>query len=278
MIIALAFLTINLVDADTVWYDNFDDKEADGWETEILDWDLDDPFTGEIAEFDMSYGSLKAPGETPGNIWYLATYESRQDTGTWMFDINILDTPWEHFYVFLMTDDWTDYPDKAYSYDLVFSTEPGYPDADSKGAIALFKRNGYRVKWDIIGEWATNEEIVGEHNIIVTRDPDGVFDVYLDDELIIHVEDKEPEFDVFSTFRFETPSGPEIDNVVVLDTYDIQNARAWSEPTPEPEPVAESNEGIPGFTVYSITIGLVLGISLIWIGSTKKTSPFFTDV
>ena len=276
IIIALAFLTMNLVSAVTVWYDNFDDKEADGWETEILDWDLDDPFTGEVAEFDMSGGSLKAPGETPGNIWYLATYESSQDTGTWMFDVNIVDTPWEHFYVFLMTDDWADYPNKAYSYDLVFSTEQGYPETDSKGAIALFKRNGYRVKWDTIGEWATDEEIFGKHNIIVTRGPDGVFDVYLNDERILHVEDEEPEFDVFSTFRFEASSGPEIDNVVVLDTYDIETAREWSAPTPEPEPepVAESNGGIPGFTVYSIIVGLVLGSSLLWIRSTKNLHFF----
>jgi hypothetical protein len=278
MIIAFALITINLANADTVWYDNFDDKEADGWETEILDWDLSDPFTGEAAEFDMSGGSLKAPGETPGNIWYLATYESSQDTGTWMFDVNVVDTDWEHFYVFLMTDDWADYPRKAFSYDLIFITEQGDLEPDSEGGIVLFKRNGWSAVWDTIGEWSSTEEITGMHNIIVTRDPDGVFDVYLDDELIIHVEDDEPEFDVFSTFRFEASSGPEIDNVVVLDTYDVETARTWSEPTPEPEPepepVAESNGGIPGFTVYSIMLGLVLGSSLIWIRSTKNLHFF----
>ncbi len=232
IIIASMFLSIGIVYADTVWCDNFDDKVADGWEMEVLDWSLDDPFTGEAVEFDTSTGTLKAPGDTPGNIWYLATYDSNLDVGTWMFDVNIQDTPWEHFYVFLMADDWAEYPTKSYSYDIVFSTEHGYPEPDSKGAIALFKRNGYRVKWDTIGEWSTTEEIVGKHHIIVTRDPEGVFDVYLDDELIIHVEDDEPEFGMFSTFRFEAPSGPEIDNVVVLNTYDIEIARAY-EPKPE---------------------------------------------
>jgi len=275
-ILILSTITIiNIVSADTVWYDNFDDKEADGWETEILDWDLSDAFTGEAAEFDMSGGSLKAPGETPGNIWYLATYNCSQDTGTWMFDVNVVDTDWEHFYVFLMTDDWADYPRKAYSYDLIFVTEHGDLEPDSKGGIVLFKRNGWSAVWDTISEWSSTEEITGMHNIIVTRDPDGVFDVYLDDELIIHVEDEEPEFDVFSTFRFEASSGPEIDNIVVLDTYDVETARAWSEPEPEPEPVEESDGGIPGFTVYSIIVGILLGISLIWLGSSKKLPLFY---
>ena len=102
-------LTFNIALADTVWYDNFDDKDTDGWETEVLDWELYDAFTGEVAEFDTSDGTLKAPGDTPGNIWYLATYNSSQDIGTWMFDVEVLDTPWEHFYIFLMADDWENY-------------------------------------------------------------------------------------------------------------------------------------------------------------------------
>ena len=230
--IASIFLTVNGVNADTVWCDDFDDEETDGWETEILDWDLYDPFTGEAVDFDTSAGTLKAPGDTPGNIWYLATHESTQDYGTWSFDVNIVDTPWEHFYVFLMTDDWADYPYKAYSYDIVISTEHGSPDPENMGEIHLFKRNGWSAQWDSIGEWYATEELVGKHDIIVTRDPDGVFDVYLNDELIMHVEDSEPEFGMFSTFRFEAPSGPSIDNVVVLDTYDIETARAYE---PEPE-------------------------------------------
>jgi hypothetical protein len=271
-VISSMVLSINFVSANTVWYDTFDDKEADGWETEILDWDLDEPFTGEAADFDTSTGTLKAPGETPGNIWYLATYASNIDIGTWMLDIDILDTPWEHFYVFLMADDWADYPRKSYSYDLVFSTEIGYPESDSKGSIALFKRNGWSATWDTIGEWSTTEELVGKHHIIVTRDPDGVFDIYLDDELILHVEDDEPRFGMFSTFRFEAPSGPSIDNVVVLYTYDIETARKWTEPepeptpTPSPEPTPEPTPGgIPAFTAESVFLGIILGILILWI-------------
>jgi hypothetical protein len=45
-------------------------------------------------------------------------------------------------YAFIMSDDWETYPSKAYTYDIIFSTEQGYPDDDSKGAIVLFKRNG----------------------------------------------------------------------------------------------------------------------------------------
>jgi len=205
LIIICSFLiSMNSAYGDTVWYDNFDDKEPDGWETEILDWDLSDAFTGEPAEFDTSDGTLRAPGETPGNIWYLATHNSSIDVGTWSFDVNIVNTDWEHFYVFLMTDDWEDYPSKAYSYDIIFVTEHGDLEPDSKGGIVLYKRPGYRIQWDTIGEWSSTEEILGWHHIDVTRDPDGVFDVYLDDELIIHVEDESPVFDMFSTFRFNS--------------------------------------------------------------------------
>ena len=254
---------------DTVWYDNFDDKEPDGWETKILDWDLSDAFTGEPAEFDTSDGTLKAPGETPGNIWYLATHNSSIDVGTWSFDVNIVNTDWEHFYVFLMTDDWEDYPSKAYSYDIIFVTEHDDLEIDSKGGIVLYKRPGYRIQWDTIGEWSSTEEILGWHHIDVTRDPDGVFDVYLDDELIIHVEDEAPVFDMFSTFRFEASSGPEIDNVVVLDTYDIETAREWTEPEPEPEPEpSDEAGGIPGFPVTALLFGLFF-IALVFY-NTKK--------
>jgi len=268
IVVAFMCFSIGIACADTVWYDTFDDEELVGWETEILDWDLSDAFTGEVAEFDTSNGTLKAPGGTPGNIWYLATYNSSIDIGTWSFDVNIVNTDWEHFYVFLMTDDWADYPDKAYSYDIVFSTELGYPEPDSKGSIALFKRNGYRVKWDTIGEWSSTEEILGWHHVDVTRDPEGVFDVYLDDELIMHVEDDEPEFGMFSAFRFEASSGPEIDNVVVLDTYDVETAREWTKPEPEPEPEPEvepepESRGIPGFTIESVVLGLVVGAFLL---------------
>ena len=270
LIIICSFLmSMNSAYADTVWYDTFDDKEPDGWETEILDWDLSDAFTGETAEFDTSDGTLKAPGETPGNIWYLATHNSSIDVGTWSFDVNIVNTDWEHFYVFLMTDDWEDYPSKAYSYDIIFVTEHGDIDPDSKGGIVLYKRPGYRIQWDTIGEWSSTEEILGWHHIDVTRDPDGVFDVYLDDELIIHVEDESPVFDMFSTFRFEASSGPEIDNVVVLDTYDIETAREWTEPEPEPEPEpSDEAGGIPGFPVTALLLGLFF-IALVFY-NTKK--------
>jgi len=268
IILASIFLTVNIAFADTVWYDNFDDNEADGWKTEIIDWYLDDPFTRRAAKFDTSNGTLKAPGETPENIWYLATYESNIDIGTWMFDINILDTPWKDFFVFLMADNWANYPEKSYGYHLEFSTKVGYPELFSKGAIVLTKLNGLIENWYNIGEWSTTEEIVGEHHVIVTRDIEGVFDVYLDDELIMHVEDPSPEFGKFSTFRFSAPSGPSIDNIVVLDTCDIETARDWTEPETSPEPTSvstpKSQVGISGFPVESLSIGLAITILVLW--------------
>ena len=265
LVIALIFLSLNIAYADTVWYDTFDDEELDGWETEILDWDLSDAFTGEAAEFDLTNGTLKAPDGTPGNIWYLATHNSSTDIGTWSFDVNIVNTPDEHFYVFLMTDDWEDYPSRTYSYDLIFITEAGDLEPDSQGGVVLYKRAGWRSYWDTIGEWSSTEEITGWHHIDVTRDPDGVFDVYLDDEVIIHVEDEAPEFDAFSTFRFEASSGPEIDNVVILDTYDIETAREYEiEPEPEPEPETKPG-GIPGFAFESVALGLAFGALTLWL-------------
>jgi hypothetical protein len=116
---------------------------------------------------------------------------------------------------------------------------------------------------------------VGWHHIDVTRDPDGIFDVYFDDELIMHVEDDEPEFGMFSTFRFESPSGPEIDNVVVLDAYDIETAREWTEPEPEPESEPEPEQqpkpgGIPGFTVESVILGLTVGAFILWMVQRRR--------
>lgn len=267
IVTASIFLSIGVAHADSVWYDTFDDNEADGWKMEKIDWDL--AYALQSAELDTSNGTLKAPEGTPGNIWYLATHNSSLDYGTWSFDVNIVDTDWEHFYVFFMTDDWADYPGKTYSYDLIFITEAGDLEPDSKGGIVLFKRPGWRSKWDTIGEWSSTEEIVGWHHVDITRDPDGVFDVYLDDELIIHVEDEEPEFGQFSTFRFEASSGPEIDNVVALDTYDIDTAREYEfEVEPEPEPETKPG-GIPGFTFESVLLGLAFGVLFLWMVQRK---------
>jgi hypothetical protein len=138
--------------------------------------------------------------------------------------------------------------------------------------------------WVYISEWSTTEEIVGEHHVIVTRDTEGVFDVYLNDELIMHaedpspefgrfstfrfVEDPSPEFGRFSTFRFFAPSGPSIDNIVVLDTCDIETARDWTEPEttiePAPVPTPKSQVGISGFPVESLSIGLAITILVLW--------------
>jgi hypothetical protein len=82
-----------------------------------------------------------------------------------------------------------------------------------------------------------------------------VFDVYFDEEHIIHVEDTDPQSGMFTTFRFEAPSGPEIDNIVVSDL------------SPEPEP-EDTSSGIPGFPVLSLALGLV-AISLIFYNSKK---------
>lgn len=248
VIIASTLLTARVVYSATVWSDDFDDKNIDDWETELLDWDLIDAFTGETVEFDLSDGTLKCPGETPGNIWYLATHESTVEYGKWSFDVNIVDTPDEHFYVFLMTDDWPDYPAQAYSYDLIFITGEGDPEPDSKGGIILYKRAGYQALWYDIGAWGSTEEILGWHHIEVTRDTDGAFDVYLDDEHIIDGEDTDPKSGVFTTFRFEAPSGPEIDNIVIEDSIVEE---------PEPEPEEESTGGsIPGFPMWSLFLGL----------------------
>ena len=219
IILVSMFLSTSIGYAEIVWFDNFDDNEADGWEMDVLDFSQSNPITGETAEYDTSSGTLKSPSDPFGNIWYLATHESTQDYGTWSFDVKIVDTSEEHFYVFLMSDDWATYPKKAYTYDLIFITGRGDPEPDSKGGIVLFKRNGWSAQQETIGEWGSTEEIVGWHHIDVTRDPDGVFDVYLDEESIIHVEEKDPASGLYSTFRFESLSGPEIDNVLVLDTY-----------------------------------------------------------
>jgi hypothetical protein len=89
-----------------------------------------------------------------------------------------------------------------------------------------------------LGEWSSTEEFTGWHHVEVTRDADGVFDVSFDEEHIIHVEDEEPESGMFTTFRFEAPSGVELDNIVVSDLTE------------------ESSGGIPGFPIMSIVVGL----------------------
>ena len=62
IIITSMLLTTGVAYSAIVWSDDFNDKNIDDWETELLDWDLSEPFTGETVEFDLSEGTLKAPG------------------------------------------------------------------------------------------------------------------------------------------------------------------------------------------------------------------------
>lgn len=267
-IIAVSLVTQVAYSAE-VWSDDFDDQELEEWTTEVLDWDLFDAFTGESAEFDLSEGTLKAPGDTPGNIWYLANHNSTVEYGEWSFDVNVVDNPEMHFYVFLMTDDWAEYPYKSYSYDLIFITQPDDLEPGSLGGVVLFKRDGWSASWDTMDYWSSNEAIFGWHHVKVTRNLDGVFDVYFDDGLIIHVEDDEPQSGMFNAFRFEACSGPELDNIVVSDL---------SVEEPEPEQISETEEespngGIPGFPILSITFGLLSFIAIFYFKKIKI--PFF---
>ena len=248
--LALLFIclysNVNVGHSEVVWSDDFNDEKLDGW-TVVM-------------------GQLSAEGGLLHSIesgWIIdqeytlqsgAYHPSTVSIGTWSFDflLNSSDTP-EIALEFLnleqnkwSLDEMGGKQFKSYGFYAGWSYPGQYkilknPRFPNSIELALV-----RAPHDIENVW---------HHVDITRDENGRIVVWVDGELIADLVDTEHEESKYFGVHLEYSHRgySYIDNIVVSNTIDI-----------EPPQKTQSNQ-IPGFSIESITLGLVSGAILLWI-------------
>ncbi|MFW9848850.1 MAG: hypothetical protein ACFFF4_06900 [Candidatus Thorarchaeota archaeon] len=185
--------------AGTVWSDNFDDGNFDGWTTSEPD------------SFSASNGYLESIDDTtPLSSRPGIHYESNVTRGTWSFDFYVLGEYNDSVYFTGMRIVF--WSDESVSYNIDF--EPW---------LITFYRF---VQWpgEIRGTWTSPVDLRGTwHHMDITISEPFVFDIFIDEVHRIH-----NEYGLLVTTLSEGFTvifgtiGEGIDNVVVSDTVDFQ--------------------------------------------------------
>lgn len=171
-------------DPSIVWSDDFEDGDAEGWET----WWREGPYT-------VKRGELTFTGEG-GDV----AHSSDVLYGTWSFDIYIGE-PAEISHEVRFTEG-------VYNYQLLeirhapdtqvwLSTQQD-PNEPNSSSVDL------------------GEQLSGWHHFDTTKEQSGLIQVYLDGEKILEHLDELP-FDVIKLTFYACCEGPALDNVVVRD-------------------------------------------------------------
>jgi hypothetical protein len=211
--------------AATVWSDDFNDGNYDGW-------------TVNLGSFSATSNRLESAGPDSNYI----SHPSTVATGTWSFDLSSFGR------VYFMAS------------DLVPGNIPenGYFIYYHAAAIEL------RCVENSVGDLLDTYPIpaLATYSFDITRDTDGNMYLYLDGELIMQeqnlVHDSSTHF-----FVCIIDSGIWIDNIDVSDTVDIEPPTTPTTPTEPTEPTTPT--GIPGFPAFAVGVGIVtaLGIGII---------------
>ncbi len=231
-VLAVSLLTIPVTNAVTVWSDNFNDGDYNGW-------------TVETGSFSAASNNLAG---TTSADWNIATHASNVATGTWSFDLSLVDT-----YVngggeiFFMGNDLdsgnNNRPRNAY----LITISLGRFLFESLVSSA---RNQHAVY--------TPAEIDGEWHVDITRDADGFFNIWFNG--VHRIARQNTNVNVSTHFVVNLHSNQQwIDNIVVSNTVDV------TPPTTDPTTTPSDDTpppGIPGFPIVAIAIGLMAAISI----------------
>ncbi|MHA2168825.1 MAG: hypothetical protein ACXAB7_02830 [Candidatus Kariarchaeaceae archaeon] len=219
VVVSLVLITSTLsVHAETVFSDDFDDGNLQGWDLWGWNWT-----TSVIYEWEGSMindnGILTA--ENPQNgMWSYACQESTVAYGTWSFDWLPSATNGQDFVSFISEDSW-DWVNRtqiktANSYYLWLN--PG--NAGVIQGIQLQKHSGTVLNANV-GTYSAPEVLEGWHSIDVTRTSNGQFKIFFDDELVI--EEIDTDVTESAKFCFGLDGDSAFDNVRISDSVDKQD-------------------------------------------------------
>ncbi|MHA2176335.1 MAG: hypothetical protein ACXABI_16045 [Candidatus Hodarchaeales archaeon] len=193
----------------TVWSDNFNDKNLDGWEIVGHDW------TNYPPSYDLWTGNASAAnnelwinGSAP-DFYTVVGYPSSVTHGTWSFDVIAKNTARISFVSNNNVSTYT--PTAGSHYTLFISSYMG-------GVLEL---------WKTIGGTTTNLESVNVtgisghwQHVDITKDTSNLISVYINGTLQFTVTDDTVTKSFHFKFISNTISG--LDNVTVSDTVDIE--------------------------------------------------------
>ncbi|MHA2373804.1 MAG: hypothetical protein ACXAEB_12355 [Candidatus Thorarchaeota archaeon] len=260
--IALAILSSSLLlctvfmpiecSATEVWSDDFNDGNYDGWTIEGINMTADPP---ELIDgnFSVDDGLLRATGE---NGWNLASHPSTVATGTWMFDIDSVASPTNHYFIFFMSDD--------------IDISEGMPDGYSISIdiTPYHDFTGFRIRKFtdgnvvVLGQYDTDQDVIGGYHVDITRNSTGHINVWINGTHRIAVQD-----DSYSTsgyFRFSAADGPAIDNIVVYNSIEFDPpTTVGPTPTTSPTPTEPGTTFPIEWLVIGISVPVVLIILLV---------------
>jgi hypothetical protein len=137
-------------------------------------------------------------------------------------------------------------------------------DAEIEGALYLDMENGTKII--ILPEGLEEFEVVVDgHSMEEPEEPyELTYSIGEGDELIF---EETREGTIEENTAHKTPVTLEIDDLVIGET---SIERAEPEPEPEPEEEPDKPDGIPGFGIESILMGVILSIFLIWISRSAR--------
>ncbi len=221
--------------AATVWEDDFNDADYNGWVVE----------TG---SFTAAGNTLRCTSVALSAIQHPSTVAS----GTWSFD-------------FVFTG-------AAHVSAVYFAIGVISDIMGNQGYQILFNNYGFSLQvitdsaTDILDSYTAPDGVQGRQHIDITRDTGGLFRVYINGTLQMDATNTEhTTANYFLIHMFQDES---IDNVVVSNTVDVTPTTTdpgTGNPTGPPP-------GIPGFPTAAIAIGLIISVILALIIRKRQSS------
>ncbi|MFW9925771.1 MAG: hypothetical protein ACFFDM_03275 [Candidatus Thorarchaeota archaeon] len=226
---ATHYVTVDQVELSAeVWSDNFDDRDISDWN--IYGINGTQPFTVVPGNFTAEDGVLRANGTELA--WSIAARDSPVAYGTWRFDVDVVDN-YNHeiviafFQLVWSLDVWGI---DGYFVQIVTGMYGGnaQPRLQAGTVYASSSPIGRTVDW--WEPYPYDGDILGWKNIIITREPDGQFYVYINGTLAL--DHKDNRHTTCEEFHFGTNPGPALDNINVSNTVDYDAAPPEWEPEP----------------------------------------------
>ncbi|MFW9793924.1 MAG: hypothetical protein ACFFEE_06475 [Candidatus Thorarchaeota archaeon] len=228
--------TTNIVTVDQmelsaeVWSDNFDDHDISDWT--IYGINGTRPFDVVPGNFTAEDGVLRANGTELA--WSIAARNSSVAYGTWTFDVDVVDNYKHEIVIPFIIIEWNleIWARRAYFVQVVTGEYMGDPTPRLQGGTVIPTDSpgplNYMIEW-----WESypyDGEILGWKNIIITRESDGQFYVYINGTLALNHKDNR--YTTCEEFHVGTNPGPALDNINVSNTVDYDKAPPEWEPEP----------------------------------------------
>ncbi len=251
------------VSSVTIWSDDFNDENLDGWTTIGFNRTSVPPEESP-ANYSIDEHNLRITGENQTQAYHPSTV----GTGTWSFDLDCVDTPRHHFHIMFMGSNIMNVSNMPGSipreYGLLIFTGP-YGAFDDE--FVLYRRDAGSADISQVIDRYSVQGLSGWANITISRNSIGFFQIFINGTQCLTGSDTV--FETSEYFAIFSEPGPAIDNIVVTD-----------EPLPDP-PSTETTPTTPTTTtgatpdmtgIYLVVGGVAVVIVIVIVVLMKKRS------